>query len=160
MAGTFALQVLGPVLFVLDCFEELSFLLDELNAQFASLIEVDLIVLGEDEDELAEGLHVGSLGQPLQTLPELLAFLDLAQFLHRIRCLLFLPRHREHLARDRLQAPHPLHQLLVAPVGRTQVFLVVLDLLVAVLNHLLVAQQSLLVLLDDVLRVALQQSDL
>jgi len=41
--------------------------------------------------------------------------------------------------------------------GVVEVFLMSFDLLVRLLNHLLVSQQPLLVLPDDVLRVALQE---
>ena len=51
-------------------------------------------------------------------------------------------------------------ELLMGIFGERQVFLMDLDLLVSLLNHLLVSQESFLILPDDVLRVALEQLDL
>lgn len=48
-------------------------------------------------------------------------------------------------------------EFLVGIFGVVEVFLMSFDLLVRLLNHLLVSQQPLLVLPDDVLRVALQE---
>ena len=48
-------------------------------------------------------------------------------------------------------------EFLVGIFSVVEVFLMSFDLLVRLLNHLLVSQQPLLVLPDDVLRVALQE---
>jgi hypothetical protein len=48
-------------------------------------------------------------------------------------------------------------EFLVGIFSEVEVFLMSFDLLVRLLNHLLVSQQPLLVLPDDVLRVALQE---
>lgn len=92
----------------------------------------------------------------LQTLTKLLAFFDFAQFLDGIGCLSFLARRGEYLGSDEMKAGDSLVELIVAPIGCNEVFLMSFHLLVAVLNHLLVSQESLFVLLDDVLGIALE----
>ena len=149
-----------PLSLILDALGQLRFAFDELDTLLATLVQIDLTVLCEQQDQLVDRLHLCSTTQALQILCKLFTFLDLAQLLDRIRRLLIPARERKYLCCDLMYIMYAFGELLMGIFGERQVFLMDLDLLVSLLNHLLVSQESLLILLDDVLRVALEQLDL
>ena len=82
--ATFTLQVPPPLPLILDALGQLRFAFDELDTLLATLVQIDLTVLCEQEHQLVDRLHLGPTTHALQILCKLFTFLHLAQLLDRI----------------------------------------------------------------------------
>ena len=147
-------------LFFFDTLLINGFLLDKLNPLLSSPVQTLLMVLDHHAEHLGDDIQIAHFCKFLKTIEILFALLQLAELLNGITVVLILAgSQRKYLVGDGVETADLLDKLFIVFGGILHSFLMLLDELVALLKRFLVAQKSLLVLLDDIFRVAVQHLD-
>jgi hypothetical protein len=110
-----------------------------LDPLLATLVQVQLVVLGQKRQHLRESLDVRVLAVSFEILSELFAFLDFAELLDGITAVLLFVRDGKNLVGDGVKVAYFLEEVLIVFGGNLHVFFMIIDLLVTLLNGLLIA---------------------